>query len=383
MNVEIAKNDISTIYISGRVDSGNVGEFEASIMEVVEANPDNLYTIDAKNLSYISSAGLRFFLKLKKRKINLQIINVTSAVYDVFFVTGFTKILDVKKACRELSVEGCTVLGQGANGIVYRLDSETILKLYTKTDCMDEIREEREHAEAALVAGIPTAISFDIVKSGDRYGTVFELLDAKSLVEVINEHPEDISQETKEFVELLKEVHEIPKSEMGAIELPSAKDRFISWVEGLKDHLESEVWESLRAKAEQMPEANWVLHGDCQPNNVMATEDGYLFIDMDTLSYGDPVFELGYLYSTVLGYRAVNPEDSLSKMSEATARDFWKLVFGQYYSDKSPEERKELECICRIVSAVQVYRNMIKNVDRRGMEAVERAKNVLEKVVRA
>ena len=35
-----------------------------------------------------------------------------------------------EKPMREISVEGCEVLGKGGNGAVYRLDDETIVKVY-------------------------------------------------------------------------------------------------------------------------------------------------------------------------------------------------------------------------------------------------------------
>ena len=34
------------------------------------------------------------------------------------------------KPMREVSVEGCELLGKGGNGAVYRLDEETIVKVY-------------------------------------------------------------------------------------------------------------------------------------------------------------------------------------------------------------------------------------------------------------
>ncbi len=35
-----------------------------------------------------------------------------------------------KKELREISVEGCELLGKGGNGAVYRLDDEKIVKVY-------------------------------------------------------------------------------------------------------------------------------------------------------------------------------------------------------------------------------------------------------------
>ena len=41
-------------------------------------------------------------------------MNVSPVVYDIFDVTGFTKLLNVKRHPREISVEGCEEIGSGA-----------------------------------------------------------------------------------------------------------------------------------------------------------------------------------------------------------------------------------------------------------------------------
>ncbi len=68
---------------------------------------------------------------------------------------------------REINVEGCEVIGKGGQGTVYRLDEETIVKLYDPGYSLDAINSERNIAKAALKAGIPTAISFETVNAGD------------------------------------------------------------------------------------------------------------------------------------------------------------------------------------------------------------------------
>ena len=61
MQVENKKN---TIVVSGRVDSSNAEKFESDVFGFAAEAP---IVIDAKNLEYISSAGLRVLMKLKKK----------------------------------------------------------------------------------------------------------------------------------------------------------------------------------------------------------------------------------------------------------------------------------------------------------------------------
>ena len=61
----------------------------------------------ADRLEYISSAGLRVLMKLRKKAGKaLPVLNVSPEVFEVFEMTGFTELLDVKKRLREIAVEG-------------------------------------------------------------------------------------------------------------------------------------------------------------------------------------------------------------------------------------------------------------------------------------
>ena len=165
--------------IKGKIDSTNAADFENEIMA---AKPSEL---DASQLEYISSAGLRVLLKLVKAVGDVTVNNVSSEVYEIFEVTGFTDILNVKKALREVSIEGCQLIGAGGYGSVYRIDSETIVKVY-HTASLDFIQNERNLSQKAFLSGIPTAISFDTVKVGDKYGVVYEMLDASTVAQLID-----------------------------------------------------------------------------------------------------------------------------------------------------------------------------------------------------
>ena len=68
-------------------------------------------TIDASGLDYISSAGLRVLLKLRKRLATLSVIDVSPDVFEIFEVTGFSQLMDVQKRLRAVSIEGCEVMG--------------------------------------------------------------------------------------------------------------------------------------------------------------------------------------------------------------------------------------------------------------------------------
>ena len=111
------------IGLSGHIDSGNAPAVEEEITAADSGNEGNVI-IDAEKLEYISSAGLRILLRLKKKHPDLKVINVSNEVYEIFDMTGFSEMMEVQKGYRTLSMEGCEIIGQGANGTVYRLDPD-------------------------------------------------------------------------------------------------------------------------------------------------------------------------------------------------------------------------------------------------------------------
>ena len=115
--------DILYIAVSGRVDASNAPAAEEEIFRIKNENAGKHTVIDADNLEYISSAGLRVVLKLRKEEPKLAIINVSPEVYEIFDMTGFADMITIEKAYRRMSVDGCEFIAKGANGAVYRYDA--------------------------------------------------------------------------------------------------------------------------------------------------------------------------------------------------------------------------------------------------------------------
>ena len=202
---EINGKEAVVYKMTGRIDSNNAPKVEAEIAELLKDRGKVPVVLDASGLDYISSAGLRVILRVKQSNPELRITGVNSAVYEVLDMTGFTEMMDVEKAYRVVSVEGCEEIGRGANGVVYRLDDDDVVKVYFNSDALADIQHEREVARLALILGIPTAISYDVVKVGDSYGSMFELLKATSFSKILAKEPERMDwvvEESTAFTEL-------------------------------------------------------------------------------------------------------------------------------------------------------------------------------------
>ena len=353
------ENGILTVLLSGRIDSSNADAVENELAEIRSANAHNVMVLDADNLEYISSAGLRIVLRLKKAEPTFSVINVNSEVYDIFEMTGFTEIIDVKKAFRRISLDGAEVIGQGANGKVYRLNDDTIVKVYLNPDSFGDIKRERELAKKAFVLGIPTAISYDIVRVGDGYGTVFECLNAKSLGKCILSEPDKIDYYLDLYVDLLKKIHGTVVKEG---DMPDMKEVALKWAEFDKEYLPAETGAKLVALVQAVPKDNHMMHGDYHLKNVMMQDGEALLIDMDTLCVGNPVFELGSMFNAYEGFSSLDPGVSASLLGvpHELAVDVWEKTLKRYIGTDDKEKFAEAENRAKIIGFMRLLRRSIR-----------------------
>ena len=96
MKIDLKKDEDKLImYLIGRLDTHTSSMLEEEYNKLDEKN----IVLDLKELDYVSSAGLRVLLTMQKemnQKGNLEIINVCDSVKDIFEVTGFIDILNIK-----------------------------------------------------------------------------------------------------------------------------------------------------------------------------------------------------------------------------------------------------------------------------------------------
>lgn len=332
MKVTIEDN-VMTIFLKGRIDTNNALQTENELFSAVESAPEAVdqLILDSSELEYISSAGLRVVMKMRKNfGENIRVIGVSPEVYDIFDVTGFTEILKVEKRYREISVEGCEVIGTGFYGTVYRVDPETIVKVYQTPDSLPIIQNEQKLAKRAFVNGVPTAISYDIVKVGDMYGSVFELLNADTFNDLLIREPERFDEILRIYADFLKTVH---SAEMDDDTLPMARDIFIGYFDVISDYLPEEQCIRLKELILALPYDHHVVHGDFQMKNVMLVGDEPMLIDMDTLCTGQPLFDLQALYVTYILFSEDDPEnlEKFLGIRNDWGEPIWESIMENYF----------------------------------------------------
>ncbi len=355
------ENNTARIVLGGHIDSTNAPETEKQIFAEPGLSAAKEIVIDAENLEYISSAGLRLILKLRKLCPTLKMTGVSPEVYDVLDMTGFAEMIHVEKAYRKLSVEGCEILGEGSNGVVYRYDPEIVVKVYRNPEALDEIHRERQLARRALILGIPTAIPFDVVKVGNSYGSVFELLNAKSFSKLIRSEPQNVDRYVGEFVDLLKKIH---ATEVDPNEMTDMKAVALDWAKYLVGHLPEEQSDKLIALIEAVPEQHTMIHGDYHTNNVEMQNGEVLLIDMDTLSFGHPVFELASMFLGFVGFSELDHtvSERFLKLTYDVTTYIWHKSLSLYLNTEDEARITEVAEKAMIVGYARLLRRTIKRI---------------------
>ncbi|WP_026835837.1 anti-sigma factor antagonist [Eubacterium xylanophilum] len=367
------KTELFTVELSGRIDSSNAAKVEKELIASCEEHLSEDITVDASNLEYISSAGLRVLMKLRKKVEGTVTINeVSPEVYDIFKTTGFTELFDIKKRMREISVEGCEVIGEGGNGIVYRKDDETIVKMYYgDRNGLEKINRNREISKNVFLKGIPTAIAFDTVKIGENYGVVYEMIKAKSMMQEMSEHPKNLDQYANMIVDTLIKLH---NTELNPGDLQDARDNVRKDIRDIEECglLTDAERDRLFKLVDDIPARNTFIHQDFHPGNMMMLDGEIVLIDVEDSGMGHPVLDLSSMY---IVYVTAAKSGWTKKDMGLGAKEFgyvWDIILRKYFNTNDANEIKEINRILRGYSQIKYIR---------GVATSPRVPNFLRKVV--
>lgn len=338
-------NNVLTVYLGGEINSYNADNIEKEIQETISKQSFEKLVLDFSSVSYISSAGLRIILKLKQQYNNFSVIETSLEVYDIFNMTGFTNIMDIKKGLKRVYLSGAEVIGDGYYSTVYRVDKDTIIKVFDRVSDPEQIERELKLAKEAFILGIPTAISFDIVKvDDDKLGVRFEMLDCESLKNMVIKYPDRMGEFLDKYAALLKKMN---TTECFNPAIPDMKVHYLRKLEKIKQFLPEEVNKKLLKMFNAIPDRRTLIHGDCHFKNIMVQKDELLLIDMDTLSVGHPIFEWAALYAPYVAFNEDEPGNSVRffGIKDEDALALYNALLKRYFGKDDQEIRDKIKIV--------------------------------------
>ena len=98
INIEQSKEEI-LVRIIGELDTVATTEQADELQQVLDL-ADKAIVVDCTELEYISSAGLRFFIQLKRESEtkggSIRICHLNEDVADIFRMSGFRNIFEIE-----------------------------------------------------------------------------------------------------------------------------------------------------------------------------------------------------------------------------------------------------------------------------------------------
>lgn len=346
MQHKLIKNTL-TVYPEGRIDSSNAGDMEKELFSLIGQHEDRELVIDAQDLTYISSAGLRVLLKARKyKKTDLLITNVSDEVFDILSVTGFSDMFQIKRKMKSYFLKKTDSLVRSINGRIYEQDNDTMIKVYAQAVALAEVEKEREYSHRALVCGVPTVIPYDVGIVGNCYGIVFEAVETVSLAQAITREPDRLESYAEQFAYFLDELHQI---EIEDGDFPNIKDRYREWMELAGNHLSDKDRRSITALIEGIPDKNTYVHGDIHLSNVVVHDGEMMLMDMAGSAYGHPIFDLQSLYASLVAIEKERPMycSTYFGISGKNCAKFWDCFYPIYMGNKSREELEKMTLLLK------------------------------------
>ena len=220
-------------------------------------------------------------------------------------------------------------------------DGRYMLKTATKDEnAINTLKAEYEIASMACSLGIPTPKVYSFVQVGpeDLPGIIYENINDKiSFSRALAKEPEKLEILAKEFAEVIKKFHSI---EADTTKLPSFESRVRDGLANTKIFTEKEK-ESLLERLEEMPKGTKCLHGDLQFSNAISSPMGNYIIDLSTMSYGNPLFDVGYIYHLAT-YMPDETIQAIFHINKETFNKAWRFVVKYYFDTDNIDDFIEM-----------------------------------------
>ncbi len=153
---------------------------------------------------------------------------------------------------------------------IYR-DKDMSIKMfdedYSKADILNEALNQARVEETGIT--MPKIIEITMIDG--KWAIVSEFIEGKTLKQLMDENPDKIDEYLEKFVDLQISVHE-KKAPL----LNKLKDKMNYKIASA--NLDATIRYELHTRLEGMPKHNKVCHGDFNPENIIISNDGILYI---------------------------------------------------------------------------------------------------------
>lgn len=240
---------------------------------------------------------------------------------------------------RKISLEAAKLIGVGGCSKVYLLPDDNVVKVLNIAD-FNDAEKEIQLAKWAFSKGIPTPISYDVVDIDGYPGLVYESLGKGNLRNLIKENPDSFISIMERYVAFLRKINSIEGDEKM---VPSSKQKTFSKLNTIKKYFSEKEFDEIIRLVNTIPEDRHLIHGDCHVKNIRVVKNEFYLIDLDTLSMGDPIFELMGLCCCYHAYSNKDETgyDIFFDIDGGIIQRVYQYILDNYYPNISEEAKRD------------------------------------------
>ena len=257
---------------------------------------------------------------------------------------------------------GWTLFSERLNSKNYvSADGKWMLKVGGETldNNIESLEYDKEATLKTLETGVKTPMVKDIVRlpSGEL-GLIYEYIKGKkSISRAMSEDLRNIEYYAKRFATISKDMHskvcDIKKFE-------SMRERIITQVTTLDVLNESQKERAIKL-LDTIEDKNNFVHGDFQPANFIMTNDDTYVIDLRTIAYGNPEYDIAYYYFFSHRFK-IEGIHNVFHCEPEHAISMWNYFIKYYFevqTDKAVKELTEKYAKLSLVCFFEIFRFMV------------------------
>lgn len=184
----------------------------------------------------------------------------------------------------------------------------------------------------------------------EAQSNVYKSLKADTLSACIKREPERMDEFARQYAMLFRQLHNTHVSQGSHV--PNAIEREEKAIRYIKRFFDTPSIDLLLQITHAIPSGDRLLHGNLHTQNVLVQNGELKLINMDEMSYGHPLLDLGHAYSSLVTF--LGDYEAIIGMPREYGKQLWQKFMHYYYEGESEEMIAHRE---EQISAVACIRN--------------------------